>query len=163
MIPIRDAKQEDYPSILALNAGSVHFLSPMDEARLSCLARAACYFRVIEKGNQVAAFLMAFRKGADYDSPNFLWFEKHLDDFVYIDRIVIHAEFRGQGLAKIFYRDVEKIASSLHVSRLTCEIDIDPPNPISLAFHDGWGFREVGQQALYDGRKTVSLREKLLL
>jgi predicted GNAT superfamily acetyltransferase len=158
---IRDAKPEDYPAILALNTEAIRFLSPMDAGRLAKLARAACYFRVIEHDRRVAAFLMAFRKGAAYDSLNFLWFDALPDDFVYVDRIVIHPDHRGRGLAKALYSDIERFAASLRVSRLACEIDVDPPNPASLAFHDKWGFREIGRQAPY-GSKIVSLREKLL-
>lgn len=160
---VRDAKPENYPAILALNAEAVRFLSPMDATRLSILAPATCYFRVIEHDRRAVAFLMAFRKGAAYDSPNFLWFDASLDDFVYIDRIVIHPRLRGGGLAKILYRDVEHFANSLPVPRLTCEVDIDPPNSASLSFHDKWGFREIGRQAPYDGSKIVSLREKRLV
>jgi predicted GNAT superfamily acetyltransferase len=116
-----------------------------------------------EHDRQTTAFLMAFRKGAAYDSPNFLWFDARFDDFVYVDRIVIHPDHRGRGLAKTLYGDVEQFAASLRVPRLTCEIDIDPPNLLSLAFHGKWGFREIGRQAPYHGSKIVSLREKLLV
>jgi predicted GNAT superfamily acetyltransferase len=44
---VRDAEKSDWPAILALNAESVHFLSPLDEARLTQLAKAACYLRVV--------------------------------------------------------------------------------------------------------------------
>lgn len=46
---------------------------------------------------------------------------------------------------------------------VTCEVNIRPPNPESLAFHDRQGFVEVGTQETEDGRKTVSLRAKSLL
>jgi predicted GNAT superfamily acetyltransferase len=107
---VRDAEKSDWPAILALNAESVHFLSPLDEARLTQLAKAACYLRVVEEDGKFAAFLMGFRKGADYDSPNFLWFDALEGDFVYVDRVVVSPEFRGRKLADCLYDDFESFA-----------------------------------------------------
>jgi predicted GNAT superfamily acetyltransferase len=130
----------------------------MTADRLTALAEHACYFRVIEQTGSVAAFLLAFRKGAPYDSPNFVWFDVRLDDFVYIDRVVIAAAFRGAGFATRLYDDLTAFARSCGVRRLTCEIDLEPPNPGSLAFHDKRGFCEIGRQRP-EGAKLVSLRQ----
>jgi uncharacterized protein len=159
---LRDAQAQDHPAVVSLNDGSVHFLSPMDGPRLARLVRAACYFRVAEAEKTVVAFLLAFRKGADYDSPNFQWFNQRFDDFVYIDRVVVDPKFRNKDIAKNFYKDLEKFAVSCGVFRLTCEVDVSPPNPVSLKFHDAWGFREIDRHAPYDGSKIVSLRTKIL-
>jgi predicted GNAT superfamily acetyltransferase len=159
---LRDATLVDHAAVLRLNHLSVHFLSPMDAARLAKLAGAACYFRVIELEGEIAAFLLGFRKGADYDSPNFQWFEQQGGDFVYIDRIVVDERFRGRRLGDLLYSDIEAYAHKVGAPRLTAEIDVEPPNPLSLKFHDRWGFKEIGQQAPYDGTKVVSLREKRL-
>ena len=40
---------------------------------------------------------------------------------------------------------------------ITCEFDIDPPNPVSAHFHARQGFREIGRRQL-DGGKTVSMQ-----
>jgi predicted GNAT superfamily acetyltransferase len=159
---LRDARAQDHPAVVSLNEDSVRFLSPMDAPRLSRLAKAACYFRVAEVEKTVVAFLLAFRKGAEYDSPNFQWFNQRFDDFIYLDRVVVGPKFRGKGIAKNFYTDLERFAVSAGVFRLTCEVDVSPPNPISLKFHDAWGFREIDRHAPYDGSKIVSLRTKLL-
>ena len=158
---LRNADLPDWPAILALNETSVAQLSPMDEPRLAQLARAACYFRVVEEGGVVAAFLLGFRKGADYDSPNFLWFDERYDDFVYVDRVVVDAAFRGQGLADRLYDDFETYARRLGVARVTCEVNVEPPNPVSLRFHARRGFREVGRIP-YGPAKVVSLLERSL-
>ena len=73
----RDATPDDFPAILALNAESVHFLSPLDAPRLQRLHAQAAYHRIVTAGGGVAAFLLAFREGADYDSPNYRWFAQH--------------------------------------------------------------------------------------
>lgn len=155
---LRDAARSDWPSILALNAESVHFLSPMDEAKLAAWAKASCYLRVVEQGGAVAAFLLGFRKDADYDSPNFLWFNERFDDFVYVDRVVVAPTFRGQKLADLLYDDFARFARERGIARITCEVNVEPPNPVSLRFHERRGFREIGRQP-YGPGKIVSLLE----
>ena len=157
---LRDAKQADAPAILALNAESVHFLSPMDQARLAQLAKASCYLRVVEEEGEVAAVLLGFRKGADYDSPNFLWFGARFDDFVYVDRVVVSPQFRGRKLADVLYDDFEAFARASGVSCITCEVNVEPPNPVSLKFHERRGFREIGREGY--GVKTVAMLERVL-
>jgi uncharacterized protein len=158
---IREAAPADWPAVLALNAESVAALSPLDEARLAKLAAAACYFRVIAQDAEIAAFLLGFRKGADYDSPNFLWFDRNFADFVYVDRVVVAPAFRGRQLADSLYDDFEGFARDRDVSRVTCEVNVEPPNPASLRFHARRGFREIGRLP-YGEAKIVALLERML-
>jgi len=157
---IRDATASDFPAILALNAESVHFLSPLDEARLQRLHAQAAYHRVVEIDGEVAAFLLVLREGADYDSPNYLWFAQRYAQFLYVDRIVVDARRQGQGLAARLYDDLLEFAANSGIAQLTCEFDLDPPNPASAKFHARYGFREVGKQWLGGGKKQVSLQAR---
>ena len=36
---------------------------------------------------------------------------------------------------------------------VTCEFDIEPPNPVSAGLHVKVGFREVGEQLVAGGKK----------
>jgi predicted GNAT superfamily acetyltransferase len=155
---LRKGAPPDWPSILALNEESVHFLSPMDEAKLEKWSTAASYLRVAEEGGKIAAFLLAFRKGDDYAGVNFRWFAARYDDFIYVDRIVVAPDFRGRKLADLLYDDLEAFARAHNIPRVTCEVNAEPPNPISLRFHERRGFREVGRQA-YAG-KIVTMLER---
>lgn len=159
---IRDATTRDFPAILALNAESVHFLSPLDEGRLRHVHAQAAYHRVIEIGDAVAAFLLALREGADYDSPNYRWFARRYPRFLYIDRIVVDSRQQHGGLAAKLYDDLFAFAKTAGVETLTCEFDLDPPNPASAKFHARHGFREVGTQWLGAGKKQVSLQARSL-
>jgi uncharacterized protein len=154
---IRDANETDFGQLLALNAESVNFLSPLDDARLRHLHKQAAYHRVVDDDGTIGAFLLAFREGADYDSPNFAWFSRNYPQFLYIDRIVVSMIVRGRGLGAQLYNDVIAFASASGVERLTCEFDIDPPNSASAKFHAYFGFREVGRQRVGD-KKEVSLQ-----
>ncbi len=160
---LRDAVPTDWLEILALNEEWVRYLSPMDEARLAKLAGASCYFRVVEHERKIAAFLLAFRKGAAYDGTVFQMFERQADDFIYLDRVVVATSHWGQGIADRLYNDVVDFARLSGVGRLVCEVDVLPPNDISLRFHQKRGFREFGRQSLRGGAKIVSLLEYVVL
>ena len=159
---IRPAAIADFAAILALNAESVHFTSPLDAARLQQLHTQAAYHRVVAIGGSVAAFLLAVREGADYDSPNYCWFAQRYREFLYIDRIVVGAAQQGRGLGALLYDDLFAFARASGVAQVTCEFDVDPPNPASAAFHARFGFREVGTQWLGGGKKRVSLQARAL-
>ena len=128
---IRDARSADFPAIVALNAESERFLSPMSATRLNQLHAWAAYHRVVEVEGQVAAFLLAFREGAGYDSPNYRWFSARYASFVYIDRVVVAGVHRGKGFASALYDDVFEFARENGVGTVTCEFDTDPPNETS--------------------------------
>jgi uncharacterized protein len=163
----RIATQSDFPAILLLNHQSEHFLSPLDQAKLDRILNQAAVFQVATSEESVAGFLLAFLSEADYDNPNFFWFKTHYESFLYIDRIVVSEVFRGHRLATSFYTQLEKLAIGRGIPRLACEIHIDPPNPVSLRFHEKQGFVEVGQQVIEDehtkhGKKRVSLQVKAM-
>ena len=157
---IKPATDKHFTDILSLNEASVHFLSPLTPARLQHLHAESAYHRVIEQNGTVTAFLLAFREGADYDSPNYLWFSKQYDRFLYIDRIVVSAEHRGEGQGRRLYEDIIHFAGQTDAKILTCEFDIEPPNEASRQFHARLGFSEVGSQGLYGGKKRVSLQAR---
>ena len=155
---IRPATAADFPAILALNEASVAVLAPMDFARLEDLHAGSSYHKVAEVDGAVLAFLLVFREGASYDSPNYLWFSAHYPRFLYIDRIVVSAESRGGGIGPALYEDLIAEARNRGVDLVCCEYDIAPPNPGSARFHARFGFREVGQQVVAGGKKAVSLQ-----
>jgi predicted GNAT superfamily acetyltransferase len=155
---LRDATSADFPVILALNEAFVSVLSPLDAARLARLHAQAALHRVIEQDGRIEAFLLVFREGADYDSPNYRWFAQRHARFLYVDRIVVAADTQARGAGTQLYRDVYALASRDGVPLITCEFDIEPPNPTSARFHARLGFREVGRQRLDGGSKTVSLQ-----
>ena len=161
-VSIRAATAADFPAIVALNAESVHFTSPLDLARLRHLHAQAAYHRVVERRGVVVAFLLALREGADYDSPNYRWFARHHAQFLYIDRIVVAAAQQGSGLGALLYDDIVAFAAASGAAQLTCEFDLYPPNPASARFHARYGFREVGRQWIGDGKKQVSLQARAI-
>lgn len=156
---LRDATPDDLPAVLALNEASVAVLSPLTPARLADLHDQAAHHRVIVDGGTVRAFLLAFREGAAYDSPNYAWFAHRHPRYLYIDRVVVDAADRTRGLGTRLYRDLLAAAVRDGVPVVACEYDLEPPNPVSARFHESFGFREVGRQRVGDRAKLVSLQE----
>ena len=156
---IRAASDSDFDAILRLNRESERFLSPLDRVRLQHLHWQAAYHRVAITDGEVAAFLLVLREGADYDSPNYLWFAERYRHFLYIDRVVVDARRQGRQLGAALYRDLFEFARTSGVASVTCEFDVIPPNPASSAVHARFGFREVGTHWVAQGRKKVSLQE----
>lgn len=157
---IRCAGAHDFPAILRLNSDWVHFTSPLDPGQLSALHAQSAYHRVVaDENGHVVAFLLALREGRDYASVNYRWFDSRGGEFLYIDRVIVDAPSHGRGLARLLYEDLLDFARETGVSRVVCELDIDPPNEPSRRFHDALGFIEVGTQLAAGGKKRVSLRE----
>jgi len=154
---IRTAAATDFDAIVELNLESEHFLSPMDRSRLVHLDAMAALHLVAEAHGEVSAFLLAFREGAHYDSPNYRWFDTRYVRFLYIDRVVVSSRARGTGLGSALYRGVFDKAEADDVPCVVCEYDVEPPNEASRRFHAGFGFVEVGRQRL-PGGKAVSLQ-----
>lgn len=155
---IRDTETADFDAILALNDASVTMLSPLSPPRLADLHAKAALHRVAELDGGVIGFLLAFREGSDYDSPNYRWFAARYPTFLYVDRVVVAGAARRRGIGALLYRDLFSFAASSALDLVACEFDVDPPNPASERFHAGFGFQEVGRQWLDDGRKQVSLQ-----
>lgn len=148
----------DLPALLALNNTHAVELSWQEPAAFAQLLECACFVRSIGGAD---ALLVAFDQDAAYDNANFAWQKARYPRFVYIDRVVVAAHARGRGLARMLYAELSAWALAQGHERLVCEINADPPNPGSVAFHQGLGFRPVGEAQLGNG-KTVSYYERLL-
>jgi uncharacterized protein len=141
---LRPITEADVPAVLALNHRFVDLLSPLDAERLLWLVGLADHADVVEVDDRVAGFVLTMAPGAAYDSENYRWHAERNDDaFYYLDRIVIADEMRRRGLAGFVYDAMEDAARPF--GRMTLEVNVDPPNLGSLAFHERRGYVEVGR------------------
>jgi hypothetical protein len=146
------ATESSEHDLLALNNTHARELSWLEPERFVHLLREAFLARRIGYAD---ALLLAFDQDADYDSVNFLWFRSRYSRFVYVDRIVVAPAARGRGHARRLYSDLVRHASLAGHERVVCEINSDPPNPVSDAFHAALGFVEVGSAVIHGGSKVV--------
>ena len=70
-ITLRDVREHELDSVLALNNAAGPSILPMDAAKVRFFWEHAEYFRVAEQDGQVTGFLVALSHDAPHDSPNF--------------------------------------------------------------------------------------------
>ncbi len=152
--PIRPA---DHAEVLALNEKNESLLAPMDEDRLAVLLRLADRADIVDVDGAFGGFVLTFAPGTTYDSANYRWFtDRHGDRFYYLDRIVLHPEYRRRGLGMLVYDEIELAARTY--GRMCLEVNVEPANAASLSFHQRRGYVEVGRLG-EDGHR-VSMLEK---
>ena len=117
---------------------------------------------VVENNSEVVGFVMAVEPGKDYDSENYRFFESRGFPHFYIDRVVLGEAARGKGLGKRLYGELFDEAKKRGYQRITCEVNLKPENPVSLAFHNTMGFVGVGVQDTKGGDVTVQLLEAVV-
>lgn len=146
-ITIRDVREHELDSVLALNNAAGASILPMDAAKVRFFWEHAEYFRVAEQDGLITGFLVALSHDAAHDSPNFRWFRDRYPSFLYVDRIVIARPRRGGGRGRAFYADVQSFAE-LRWPLLCCEVFLQTGNDPAMLFHGSFGFREAGQQVM---------------
>ena len=153
---IRDVDAQDLDAVLTLNQSEVPHVGSVDLQQMQWFAAYATYFRVAVSGDQLGGFLVGLRPGTSYGSPNYRWFCDRYPDFAYVDRVAVAAIARRSGLASRLYDDfAEAMPASVEV--MTCEVNIRPPNELSMNFHRRLGFRQVGSQFTEGGTKEVAM------
>jgi predicted GNAT superfamily acetyltransferase len=149
-IVIRDVREHELDSVLALNNAAGPAILPLDAARLRRFHSEAEYFRIAERDGALAGFLVGFGSEALHDSENFHWFRERHPHFFYIDRIAVASRRRGGGVGRAFYADVQSYAE-LRYPQMACEVFLEPGSDPALLFHGSFGFREIGQRVMPDG------------
>lgn len=139
-----------------LNEACVPEVNSLPKAELARLIDAAVYAKGAWVDDLPAGVMIAFGPGADYGSLNYAWFSRHYDDFVYMDRIMVHERARRLGVGRRLYEDLFADMAG-RFAFVGCEVNSRPPNPGSMAFHEGLGFRPVGEQETEGGAKAVVL------
>ena len=157
---IAEIGPEHHAKLLSMNAEFVHWLSPLDQDELSYVLERAAYARQADNG---AGVLIGYAHDVDYPGHwNLKWLKGHLENFFYIDRIIIDRAAQGRGLGRRLYADVEKFARARGYEWLACEVNTVPNNPGSHAFHLKEGFHSLGEQAFPDTDKAVRYYAKAL-
>ena len=153
--------EEDLAELLRLNQAEVPHVGDLNPQSLEQLLAYSYFTGVARVKDQIAGFIVALTPGQEYTSLNYRWFCDYYREFLYVDRIVVAPEFKGQGLGRALYDAVAQ-NNPVKAGVITCEVNIQPLNQSSLDFHARIGFVEVGQQDTEGGKKRVSLLAKNL-
>jgi uncharacterized protein len=143
----------DERAVLALNQAHQTETSALDAGQLRDLLDQAFHVGLCDQGRD--AFLIALDQSSVSSSPNFQWFKSRYPRFVYVDRVIVAPSKRGLGLARGLYRELFAAAADDGHVLVGCEVNLEPPNPASDAFHETLRFSEVGRAAIIDGKKVV--------
>lgn len=158
---IRDVIGSDLDAVLSLNQSEVPHVGSADADKMRWYADHATYFRVALSDTGLAGYLVGFRPGTNYSSPNYRWFCERYDEFAYVDRVAVAPPARRTGLASRLYEDFAAVMPE-SVDIMTCEVNIRPPNPASMDFHRRLGFEQVGSLESEDRKKEVAMLLKSL-
>jgi predicted GNAT superfamily acetyltransferase len=155
MTAVRPLGPADAEALLALNNEHAVELSLLDAERLRALLDVAALAVAVGPAGVPDAFLLAFDERAPAQGPNHAWFLARFPSFLYVDRVCVAATARRRGLARALYDEALASAARRGAAIVGCEVNLEPPNPGSDAFHAALGFREVGSAYLSDRDKTV--------
>jgi predicted GNAT superfamily acetyltransferase len=161
MLNVRDAVATDHAAVLALNNAHTPHVNALTDEEFAWLAGATTYFRVAEDEEGLAGFVLCLPSGVEYWSANYKWFSERYDKFLYLDRVVVAPRMRRAGVGRALY-DVMHKACAGRWPRVTLEVNLRPPNPTSIAFHEAMGYRAVGVREYADGQNAVQMFERSL-
>lgn len=148
----------DVARLVELNGAAYPAVPITDAAEMTELLNCADFtIAARDDSDDLIGFVIGMRPGSPYQSENYRWFQARATDFLYVDRIVIAESRRGAGIGRQLYASVFERARSESRSEVTCEVNLSPPNPESLAFHARLGFERVGEQETKNGAVTVAL------
>lgn len=159
---LRDVGRADLDWLLALNNASVPHVNHLEREGLAEIIALSAYARIALRDDEPSGALIALWPGTDYASSNYRWFNEHHADFLYIDRVMIDAATRKGGHGRRLYADIERFARAEGARHLACEVNSQPPNPVSMRFHETLGFRALGELANDDRSKCVVPMMKII-
>jgi predicted GNAT superfamily acetyltransferase len=159
-IELQPVAASDYETILELNSDAVPDVNLLDRSALQSLHEQAAAF-IVARDTQatvpedsIGGFMLLLDAHADYASVNYQYFKHHYESFLYVDRIVVRPDHQRMGIGRRLYEELFRLAGE---NPATCEVNVRPPNPRSLAFHEELGFQKVDEQDTEGGSKRVAL------
>ena len=147
----------DLKEILAINQANIPEVGNIDSInRLNSLIDWSSHLIVVRDA-EIAGFIILMRENQSYDSLNYKFFNSQGYPFLYVDRIAIKEGHRRKGLGQMIYSRTIEIAKKLNLPTC-CEVNTLPKNEPSLAFHDSFGFEDIGTKD-YEDHSVVYLRK----
>lgn len=156
------ADESTIAAIIDINATAQPGVYPLSLPEITeiCIRSTLCSV-ALDQGI-VRGYLIAYSSTDPYNGEEFAWFKARDSSFLYIDQVAVAEQARRSGIGAELYRHAAEYVQQHNLSALVCEVNLNPPNPVSLAFHARCGFKEIGVLSISDGR-TVSLQRKSLL
>ena len=160
---VRNIETADLARVLEINNANTPGVSELTMSELETDIENCLHALAIDNEHgEVCAFCITFAPNAPDAGVNHQWFAERYESFVYLDRIAIDSNHQNRGLGALLYQTVEQhMLNSAEHSLLCCEVNLEPPNPGSLRFHQRIGFTEVGQHLPQQGYLVSMLSKNL--
>jgi len=142
---LKIAPLEDANLLLEINNAAVPDVNMLTEAKAGWLVDHVVTPGLALLDEKPAGLVVVLSDQCSYDSDYYRWFTERYENFLYIDRVIVAASARGQGVARQLYQEIDRIAQERKLA-VVADVYSDPPNVPSLALHRAMGFEEVGSQ-----------------
>ena len=155
---LRPLENKDIPVIWSINQEGLPGTGEVSHDEISSLLGFASYSVGYFLDEELLGFVICMPPGTEYGSLNYAWFNEKYDDFIYVDRIAVSTNHRGQGIGSSIYQELFTISKKKQIP-IAAEVNSIPPNPGSMKFHRILDFQEVGSLNHEDKSVVMLLRK----
>jgi predicted GNAT superfamily acetyltransferase len=160
---LRSLTPADHGALLRLNAENRPAVAAVEARDLpELLAGEGQHLIAVDARGGVLGYLIAFPRASTFDDTEIAELRRLIaEPFYYICQVVLAREQRGRGIGRAFYTALEDEARRRSTGILCCDVNLDPPNPESLAFHHRLGFRQIATGVASNGFAIAYLMKSL--
>lgn len=144
MIKIRKYDSRDLNWLVELNNLCVPSVDPHTAETMTENIAFCNHILIADRYGVPLGAVMLMREGTEYKSRNYAWHNQNNEQHLYVDRIIVSEDARGLGVGRKLYQYAIKAAQMNDVP-LTAEVNTEPNNPQSHAFHEALGFDVAGE------------------
>ncbi len=157
-LQVRCARADDAERILRINFQCAPHVAKLDGQELRRLVGLASVAWVAESNLRVDGYLIGMLSSDDYDGEEFRYFLKIVDQpFIYVDQIAVDPRARRASVGSQLYKHLVEWSIKQNVYILCCEVNVRPVNPISMRFHEEFGFKRLAEIETTDRRRVAML------
>mgnify|MGYP005670554933 CR=1 FL=1 len=151
---IRNLAPANIEAIWAINEQGLPGTGRVSEQEISDLLQFSSLSVGVFDGNELLGFVICLPPRTRYGSLNYQWFNDHYNAFVYVDRITVSTLHRNRGVGTKLYETVVAYSKEKNIP-IAAEVNLNPPNPGSIRFHERFNFEQVG--VLHHDEKSVTM------
>lgn len=153
---LRSGTAADAEAVLALNNASVPHVNALTRETLAEIVAMSAHYTVAEDAEGILGFVLCIAAGRAYWSDNYRWFGERYEEFLYLDRVAVAARAQRQGVGRALYEHMHQAVRGAW-PRVALEVNLRPPNPGSVAFHEALGYSAVGVRESGNGAHAVQM------
>jgi predicted GNAT superfamily acetyltransferase len=150
--------QSDVGPIWLINEQGLPGTGKVTLQEISYLLELSSFSLGVFSNDELLGFVICLSPGTDYGSLNYAWFNTRYDEFIYVDRIAVSTGYRDRGIGSLLYKEVVSYSNQYSIP-IVAEVNLNPPNPGSMRFHERFQFEEIGILEHEDKSVTMLLRK----